>query len=315
MQINESGGIDGSEVKIIHFDTKGDSQTGAEGYVKLRDVDEVIAIVGATYSGVSLEFKEMAMADNMPVISPSATHPDIPLNAPNIFRMCHSDIYQGQAAAKFAIDTLGASVPGVLYTQEDSYSETLANSFVAYNAQAGFDVAIQTYFYGDHDYTQQLSDIEKAGVDVLFLPHYSDIVGPILGQIKQMGLNITCIGGDGSDGIQHEFANEAQGFYFISQFAASDNLSFVEHYMLQFGEEPNFLSALAYDSVAALAQAIDLADSTNSDDVIMAIAANEIAGVTGTTSFDSDGNPVKEVAVIKIDNGNLTLGGKVSLGQ
>ena len=84
-------------------------------YNKLKDQDEVVAIIGGTYSGATLAFIDLAVADNMPVLSPTATNPDVTLAGDNVFRACYTDAYQGIVAGAFAVDTLGATTPAVLY--------------------------------------------------------------------------------------------------------------------------------------------------------------------------------------------------------
>ena len=53
--------------------------------------------------------KELAIADGLPVLTPTATNPDVTLDAANVFRACYTDSYQGSVAAVFAADTLNAT--------------------------------------------------------------------------------------------------------------------------------------------------------------------------------------------------------------
>ncbi len=310
-EINAAGGIDGKMIELIAYDTKGDAAEGVNAYNRLRDQDKVIAIVGGTYSGVTLGFKDLAVKDNMPVLSPTATNPAVTLEAPNVFRACYTDAYQGQVAATFALENLESKVPGVLYNKDDAYSEGLATNFMSSCEAAGTPAVVEAYAGQDKDYSAQLSKIAEAGVDVLFVPHYPDTVGPILAQVANMGLDITCVGGDGWDGIQGDYAAEAEGFFFANHYATSDPnpiiQDFIANYSAKFEETPNALGALAYDSVYLMKAAIESAGSTKADDITAALASSSLAGVTGDISFNADGDPIKGVAMIKVVGGELTL--------
>ena len=107
-EINAAGGLLGKDIEIIAYDTEGDNEKAVNAYNRLVDQDEVVAIVGGTLSGSTLSFKDLAVADGIPLLTPTATNPDVTLNAPNIFRACYTDSYQGTVAALFAMDDLAA---------------------------------------------------------------------------------------------------------------------------------------------------------------------------------------------------------------
>jgi branched-chain amino acid transport system substrate-binding protein len=68
-EINAAGGINGQEVEIVYADSKGDPVEGVNAYNKLRDEDGIVGLIGGTFSGVTLAIKEIAITDNMPVLT------------------------------------------------------------------------------------------------------------------------------------------------------------------------------------------------------------------------------------------------------
>jgi branched-chain amino acid transport system substrate-binding protein len=315
-EINAAGGIDGKMIEIVAYDTKGDAAEAVNAYNRLRDQDKVVAIVGGTYSGATLGFKDLAVADGMPILSPTATNPDVTLNAPNVFRACYTDAYQGSVAATFAIETLGAKKPGILRGLGNAYAEGLADNFIATCEANGIEYVDEGYAAESKDLSAQLSKMQEAGIDALFIPDYTNTVGPILVQAANMGLDVTCLGGDGWDGITDEYAAEAEGFYFANHYAATDEAAVVQNFIAaysgKYDETPNALGALAYDAVYLMAAAIDAAGSTDSAKIVDALAASSLEGVTGDISFDANGDPIKSVAMITIKDGALALDSKVA---
>ena len=55
-EINAAGGVLGLDLEIIAYDSKGDPTEGVNAYNRLRDEDEIDALIGGTFSGVTLVF-------------------------------------------------------------------------------------------------------------------------------------------------------------------------------------------------------------------------------------------------------------------
>ena len=122
---------------------------------------------------------------------------------------------------------------------------------------------------------------------------------------------------DGTDGVLSiEGANYDvfEGLYFPNHYAADDTaeavVNFRTAYEAAYGETPNALAALAYDGAKIMLNALKDVDATgvalgpdSYAAVVEALKATNIDGVTGNITFDENNNPVKDVAIIKIENG------------
>lgn len=307
-EINANGGVLGVTLEIIAYDSKGDSTDGVNAYNRLVEQDEVDALIGGTFSGVTLALKSLAISDNLPVLTPTATNPAVTTDAPNIFRACYTDSYQGSVAAVFVAEDLEATKVAVMYNRDDAYSEGLAEAFIA--ELDSRSIANTSFEFGasDDDYSAILTNIKNGGYDAVFLPAYVAEVGAVLTQASNLGLDMPFIGGDGWDGIEGDYATVAEGNYFVNHYAKTDPSTivqnFVANYTSEYGEAPNALAALAYDAVYAMAAAFEAAGSTDADAVINALAALSFTtGVTGSISFDENGDPIKSITVIKVVEG------------
>lgn len=315
-ELNAAGGILGKDVELIAYDSKGDPTEGVNAYNRLRDQDGIDALVGGTFSGVTLAIKELAVEDGMPVLTPTATNPNVTLDASNIFRACYTDSYQGSVAAVFADESLEASKAAVLYNRDDAYSEGLADAFVTEFESRGTVVESLTYGAGDDDYSSLLTVIANSDAEVVFLPGYVAEVGAILSQAADLGIEIPFIGGDGWDSIEQNYAAVAEGNYFGNHYAKTDPSDVVQNFVsgfeAEFGESPSALAALAYDAVYALAEAFEDAGSAEPDAVIAALADLEyLNAVTGSIKFDENGDPIKAITMIQIVNGEHVVVEKV----
>lgn len=312
-EINANGGIDGRMIEVYDYDTKGDRAEAISTYNRLRDQDEVVAIIGGTISGETLAVKELAIEDNMPMLTPTATAADVTIDAPSIFRACFLDPYQAAAAARFSIDTLEAQSVAILYNSDDAYSEGLAESYKAVFDEEGLTVTNYIgYTTNDVDFSTALTQIRNADPDVIFLPDYYDSVGQIATQIRDMGLEQVCVGVDGWDSVEIDYAEQVEGYYFVNHFAKTDPDPTVQDFIAAFSEnydqEPNALGALGYDATFVMAEAIKNAGSTDRQAIIDALASIEYKGVTGTIRFDEQGDATqKDIAIIKLVDGKHEL--------
>ncbi|MDP3386617.1 MAG: ABC transporter substrate-binding protein [Eubacteriales bacterium] len=314
-EINAAGGINGAMVEIIAYDSKGDKTEGVNAYNRLRDQDKIVGLVGGTFSGVTLAIKEIAVEDGMPVLTPTATNLEVTLNAPNVFRACYTDPQQGSTAAIFAAEELGAKKAAVLYNIEDPYSEGLAVAFRDQFATTGTITNYEGYTKNDADFKSVLTKIQALDPDVIWLPDYIAKVGVILAQIQEMGIEVIAMGGDGWDGIEYDYADVAEGHYFVNHYAKTDPAEIVQDFIVAYeakwSKSPNALAALGYDSTKIMADAIRRAGTTESAAVVTALAATDMDGVAGHVTFDENGDPNKSITIIQVINGEHVVAGKV----
>ncbi len=320
-ELNDAGGIDGKKVKLIVYDDKGEAVEATNAYNKLVTQDEVVAILGPVTSTPTLAVAPLSVDDGIPCLTPTGTHPDITSYSDNFFRSCFEDPFQGGTIADYAFNELDAKTAGIIYNASDSYSTGLMEAFTAKAEALGMEVvATEAYGKGDVDFKAQLTNISAANPDVLFIPDYYENCYKIALQVKEVGLDVTLLGVDGTDGVlQIEGADTSvfEGMYFPNHYAADDTgekvVSFRAGYTALYNETPNALAALGYDGAIIMCQALkaaaaDGADLTKAgtatyDKIKAALYKTDIEGVTGKITIDANGNPIKDCTIITITGG------------
>ena len=171
------------------------------------------------------------------------------------------------------------------------------------------------YTKNDADFKSVLTKIQAEDPDVLFIPDYVAKVGTILAQVEEQGLDVVCIGGDGWDGIEADYAEVVEGHYFVNHYAKTDPAekvqNFISAYETKWEGSPNALAALAYDATYMMADALEAAGSTEAEAIVAALAGTEAEGVTGAITFDENGDPNKSISVIQVVDGAHVLAAKV----
>ena len=131
----------GLAIKMVHEDSETSPIAGANAAKKLVDIDQVVAIIGALSSGVTLAVAESVTIPNEVIlISPASTNPlmtDLPADRGKdfLFRTCPSDALQGVVAGKKAAEFIKTA--SVLYVN-NAYGQGLAEVFKkAFEANGG----------------------------------------------------------------------------------------------------------------------------------------------------------------------------------
>ena len=310
-QINQAGGINGRQLDIVIEDDQGSPERAATIANHLIHEYHVVALIAGGASGSSLAAGPNAQAAKVPMISPSSTNPAVTQIGDYIFRACFSDAFQGEVMARFAFNTLKARKAAIMLDYNSPYSRGLTEFFeLSFTKLGGKVVSKQSYTQGDADFKGQLSSLKTTEPDVIYLPGYYGDIAIIAKQARQLNLAQPLLGGDGWDAPElWPLAGDAVNNSYISNHYSVDDPSpatrkFADDYRLQSGNlPPDAHSALAYDAMRFLAEAIQRA-GTDGPKLRDALAATKnFAGITGVISMDENRNAVKPAVVLELQDG------------
>ncbi len=308
-EANKSGKV---QITTVVADSKGDATEGVNATTKLINQDKVNAVVGPVISRVAIAVSEVINSNKIFMITPTGTNPKITVDGGKrkdfVYRACFIDPFQGQVMAKFATNTLKAKTAGVLFDISNDYSKGLAETFKdAFEKAGGKVVSYESYGKDDVDFSAILTKTGANNPDVLFLPDYYNKVSLIGRQAKEKGVKSTLLGVDGWDSAELD-AKAVEGGYFSNHYSPEDKRPEVQEwtkkYQAKFGTAPDALGTLSYDAANLLVAAIEKAGGSDPAKIRDAMASiKDFKGVTGTLSFDKDGNPIKSAVVLQIKDG------------
>ena len=311
-EINAAGGVLGRQLELAYEDNQTKSGESATVVKKLISRDKVVALIGEVSSGRSLEAAPIAQAAHIPMVAPAATNPKVTQTGNYIFRVCFIDPFQGTVMAKFAKDDLKARKVAILSSVSNAYSLGLAKFFKETFTAAGGEIVTEKNFSeGDKDFRAQLTAVKAAGVDAVFVPGYYTESALIVRQARDLGLAVPFFGGDGWEDEQLlKIGGEAlNGCYYSTHFSAENTDPVVKQFVAKYkarwdGEVPGAFSALGYDAVYVLADAIKRAGGTEGPKLRDALAATkDFPGVSGVTTIDKDRNASKAATIIALKDG------------
>lgn len=319
-EINAAGGVLDKQIEFVPLDDKNDIAESVTAYNNITS-QEITALLGAVTSKPSIAIAETAAADRLPMLTPTGTAQAITEYGDNIFRVCFTDPFQGKIMATFAADNLGAKTAAIIYNTSDDYSQGLATAFQETAESKGLTiVANEGYGSDDTDFRAQLTKIQSANPDVLFVPDYYKKVALIAAQARDAGFDKPLLGGDGWDGVL-EVLDESNmkvldNCYFSNHYSVTDTeevvANFVSNFKSKYNETPNSFAALGYDSAYIMADAVKKAGSADKEAINTALKDTSYNGVTGQIKFDEKGDPIKSVSIIKLEGGEAKLDSKIT---
>jgi branched-chain amino acid transport system substrate-binding protein len=319
--INGAGGLEvgGKKYKLefVYMDNESKAESAVNAALKLIEQEQVVAIIGPNSSKQAVPAGGTCNDNRVPMISPWSTNPDTTKDRPWVFRAAFLDPFQGPVAADFSAKTFGAKTAAVLFDVENDYSKGLAEIFKsAWEAKKlGPVVAFESHGTKDQDFSAQLTKIISAKPDFIFVPDNYNQVALIVQQARDLGYKGPFMGSDswGTPDLIKLCGKDCYGQYFSTHYAAAGAKGatkvFIDRYMAKYGAEPADYAALTWDSIGLLLEGIKNAGQVYPDvrkeraairDGLAAIKSFD--GITGSSKFDAQGDPIKCAVVVKISD-------------
>ena len=195
--------LGGTTVTGVRADTGCiDSALAQASAERLITADGVVAIVGGDCSGVTrAALENVAMANGIPMISPSATSPGFTSfdSGGLFFRTAPSDARQGQVQAAILAER-GITTVAVTHTNND-YGLGLATAFTeAFTAAGGTVTATVPHEEAKGDYSAEVGALAAAGGEALMVFGYVDGGGSVIRAAYDSGAFEQFFVGDGMYG-------------------------------------------------------------------------------------------------------------------
>lgn len=319
-EINAKGGVLGKPVEIALEDDSSRAEQVPLAINKLINDRNVLAIIGEVASSNSLAAAPICQAAGVPMLSPTSTNPAVTKVGDYIFRACFIDPFQGSVMAKFAGGDLNAKTAAIFTDVKSDYSKGLTEFFKKqFVAQGGKIVSEESYRAGETDFRGQLTNIKGKRPDVIYIPGYYTEAANIAVQARSLGIDAPLLGGDGWDSPKlFEIGGKAVNNSYLTNHYSPDNkdpktIKFVTAYRKKYGETPDALAAVAYDTAYIMFDAIERAGDTDRAKVRDALASTKnLEGVTGSVTIDKDRNAQKPIVILKVQDGKQNFVKKIN---
>ena len=324
-QANDTNAIPGWKISVEAVDDEGKAEVGKNGATKLASDDQVIGVVGNLNSSVSQQTQPVFSAAKITQISPANTNPSLTKGAdaaspkrayPTYFRTCTTDAVQGPFAAQYLISK-GIKKVATIHDKK-TYGQGLVEAFSAeFTKGGGTIVAAETINPDESNYQAVVSKVAPSAPQTVYYGGEFPQAGPLSQQMKNAGLNVPLMGGDGIfDPKYIELAGaSATNDLATSVGAPTDSTpagkKFLSEYQAAGYADPSAAyGGYSYDAATAIITAMKTSLAGASDvksareATTTAVGKVSFDGVTGKVAFDQFGDTTSKIlTVYKVTGG------------
>jgi len=303
--------IDGKKARfeLLTEDDGADPKQGTAVAQKLVD-SKVNGVVGHLNSGTSIPAAKIYQMAGIPQVAPSVTSITYTaMGYKTAFRLIANDSFNGNKLGNYAVNTLNAKTIAVI-DDRTAFGQGLADQFIKGAKAANPNVRIlQRQFTNDKatDFNSILTAVRAGKPDVVFFGGMDAVGGPMLRQMKSLGIHAKFMGGDGictekmialaGDALgNNKVVCAIAGGVQKSEQKGIDEFKMA--YKKRFGIDVQIYAPYSYDAVMTLANAMQQGKSINPDTYLPYLQKIHYKGITGNIAFDSKGD---------LQNGILSL--------
>ncbi|WP_019644683.1 ABC transporter substrate-binding protein [Novispirillum itersonii] len=325
-KINESGGVLGKKLELVHYDTAADPNKAVTFVKRLIDQDEVDVLLGGSASGETLAVMPMVEKAEIPYISFAGARKIVDPVQKWTFKTPHTDT---MACQKIFEDMKKRGLTKIgMISGTDGFGASMQAECKSEAGKYGVDILVdETYGPKDTDMTAQLTKIKAtAGVQAVLNPGFGQGPAIVTKNFKQLGLNVPLyqshgvaskkfieLAGDAAEGVRLP----AAALLVADKLPDSDvQKKVVTAYTAEFGgkygaESVSTFGGHAYDGLMLIVDAYKRAGSTDKAKVRDALEATKgyvgTGGVVNFSATDHMGLDLSAFRMLEIRNGDWTL--------
>lgn len=317
-EINQRGGLLGKQVELIgHINKEAIPEVSVQIAETLIVEDKIIALIGPNRSSHAVEVGPIAQRHGIPMVTTTATNPNVTNAGDFVFMASFTDSFQGAVMAQFTIKDLNLTTAALITRKGDLYTEGISEFFALNFNKLGGEIVANEFYEGDpSDFAAQLTNVAAAQPDALFIAGFTLDVAFITQQARAIPLQnangepTIFLGADSWDSellYDNEDA-EVEGSFFSGHFSPETDeptaRTFVDAYESIYESTPTGGVAVSYDAVKLLFEAVERAGSLDPDEIREQLAATEnYIGATTIASYDENRHPTKSAVIFTIKNG------------
>ena len=314
--------IGGKELKfqVMAEDDQADPKMAPVVAQKLADA-RVSAVVGHFNSGTTIPASKIYSDAGIPQISPSATNPKYTEQGfKTAFRVVANDNQQGKVVGEFIARDLKSKALAII-DDRTAYGQGVADVVEKSAAAAGTKVVAREFTTDrSTDFKAILTKIKSRKPDVIFFGGIDTQAGPMLKQMKGLGITARYVGADGIQSTElFKLGGEAvegtlASFPGLPLERMPQGRGFGGKYKAKWNQDVVLYAPQGYDAFNVLIEAMKKAGSTESAKFLPELARIEYNGITGPIRFDDKGD-IKDgpITIFKATGGKweavATIGG------
>lgn len=303
----------GLKIKIEYYDSKSTVKDAVSGINKLTENQNIKAIIGELASGATMAMASVAEKNHIILFSPASSSPSLSEAGDFIFRNWPSDNFEGKIMADYLINSVIDSI-GIFCINND-FSLGIKSVFEKnYLSKGGKVVFIELVNENTKDMRSIVQKNSKKSIKGLYIIGYANDVGTILKSIKESKINVPVYSTSSAENalLFDILKEQANGLIYTAPAYNPNSKDFtVKNFVTNFDSiyhyTPPVNSATGFDAIQIIYKAIESVGNDSEKIKQYLYSLKDFPGVSGNTSFDSNGDVIKPVFLKIIRNNNFEI--------
>ena len=314
-EINAKGGVAGKRLVLTVEDTRCEPKEGVSAFSKLLAEQDIKIVLGGVCSSVTLAVAPLAERNHILLVSPASTNPKITSAGDFIFRVIPSDDLRGKVFAEYLFNDLKIGRVAMLYINNEGgvgNKDTFEERFTQLGGQIEIEEAYQQ---NATDLRSQLTKVKSSEAEAMLVVSYPKDTILVMKQARELDIGKPLYFQTEAvedPNVLREAGAAAEGATYILPASAEGEITerFARLYEQKYDKKPELFAAEAYDIIYLVAAAIEAyPEKVVSAELIRdyLYTIKDYMGVSGTITFDENGDVIKPMAIKTIVNGQPTL--------
>jgi branched-chain amino acid transport system substrate-binding protein len=322
-KINAAGGINGKMIELIIKDSAANPEKAISFAKQLIEEDKVLAIIGPSTSGETLQIKDICNEAKVPMVSAAASELIVDPVASYVFKTPQKDSYVARWIYQ-TMNDMGIKKIGVV-AANTGFGNGGKGILEKFASEFGIEVAIsESYDRAETDLTALMNKVKAAGVEAVVNWSIVPAQSIIPKNMKQLGMEIPLFQSHGFGNIKYvEAAGEAaEGIIFpcgrllVANELADSNpqkaflVEYNNEYKAKFNEDASTFGGHAYDAITIVAAALEKAGADRDkirDEIEKIKNFPGTGGVFNFSAADHNGLGMDSIVMLTVKNGKFVL--------
>ncbi|WP_167368070.1 ABC transporter substrate-binding protein [Streptomyces agglomeratus] len=327
---NKTRHVPGVKFEIKALDDGADPARGETNAARFVSDEKVLGVVGPLNSGVARTLVAPLARADVVNVSPGNTDPELTLGPDwaagtksrpysTYFRTVATDVDQGPFAARYLH---GKAKKTKVYVVDDASAHGIAltSGFTAeFTKLGGTVVGTEQVDPAERAFAGLAARVRSSGADAVYFGGYYDTAAPLSEQLKQAGVDVPLMGGDGIFDQQYLTVNpKAEGDLATNIGVPAEESAAGRDFLARYRkagypEAAGWYGPHAYDATWTLIEAVKAVVAANGGTLPrdtraklpQAVARVAFDGVTGRVAFDEAGDTVnRRLTVYAVNDGS-----------
>jgi len=320
-ELNAKGGLGGKKIQLLVKDTGGSPEKAVSFAKQLIEEEQVVAILGPSTSGESMQVKPIAEAAKTPLLSCAAAESIVNPVARFVFKTAQKD---SDAALHIfqQLKKMGLSKVGLL-TSNTGFGKAGKDQLEKLAPGAGIQIVVsEVYDKAATDLTAEVTKLKAAGVQAIINWSIEPAQAIVIKNARQLGLTLPIFQSHGFANIQYVKAAgaAAEGVMFpAGRIVVVESLpekhpqralllGYKQAYEARYHEDVSGFGGHAWDAFQLLAQAI-VKVGPDREKVRTAVEATQgftgIGGIFNMSATDHNGLDQSAFVMVTVKGGRF----------